>query len=222
MSGFARGDRQTPGRVRAERQRRLSHQRLGNRRRHRAVESVRRDRGRARGAGGCLLQLARRQLRHRLRRVQRSGLGLLSVCLRRRRPALVGRGRLPPQRSLPGRLLGRRGQANRDVADSARQYEDEGSEQHERALPGQSSGVAAGRTGPYPSGRVPGRRRRRFPVRRRRERVDVRLQCARTTASQIRLPSTAIRWLRNRRAGIGAGPGDAGNHADPRHAIRGQ
>ena len=65
------------------------------------VEPLRRDGRRARRACGHLLQVARRRLRHRFRRVQRPRLGLLPVRLRRRRPVLVGRGGFPPQRALP-------------------------------------------------------------------------------------------------------------------------
>ena len=76
--------------LRAERDARLSHQRLGHERRHRAVESARRHRGRARRRAPPPSTLARRQLRHRLRRVQRSRRGVQPVRLRRRRPARGG------------------------------------------------------------------------------------------------------------------------------------
>ena len=79
--------RQAPRRVRAQRDPRLSHQRVGHQHRHRAVEPVRCHGRRARRAGRRVLQLARRQLRCRVRRVQRPRLRLLPVRLRRQRPA---------------------------------------------------------------------------------------------------------------------------------------
>ena len=65
VSGFARAVAPTPRRLRAERRRGLSHQRLGHRRRHRDFESARRNRRCARRACRGVLQVARRQFRYR-------------------------------------------------------------------------------------------------------------------------------------------------------------
>ena len=213
---------QAPRRVRTERRRRLPHQRLGNQRRHRAVEPLRRDGRRARRACRRLLRLARRQLRHRVRRVQRPGLGLLPVRLRRQRPILVGRGGLPTQHALSGRLLGRRGKAHRDVADSAGQHEDAGAEQHHRSLSGQPSGVAARRSAPHAPRRLSRRWRRRLPLRRRSGRHDVRLQRSERRRHESGRHQRQHARIRSGGCGVSAGGGDARHHTDARHALRGR
>jgi hypothetical protein len=72
VSGFAQAIIKLRDVYSAERNARLSRQRVGNRHRHRVVEPARRDRRRTRRAGCCFLQVAQRQVRSRFRRVQRS------------------------------------------------------------------------------------------------------------------------------------------------------
>ena len=120
--------------------------------------------------------------------------GVLSVRVRRQRPLVVGRRRLPAQRALPERLLCRDAQAHRDVADSARQHQDAGREQHQRSLPGQPARMAARRACAHAPHGVSGRRRRCVSVRPRRGRCPRARATTAATASPIRRRSTATRW----------------------------